>query len=80
MRTIEEEWKIFRKAVVPSDAGEIQVNEMKIGFFAGASILAFLILNMVKDTKEDKISMIKEMTTLMEELSSFANDQANKPQ
>ena len=36
MKLIEAEWNTYRNAVVPKDAGETQLTEMRRSFFAGA--------------------------------------------
>ena len=36
MNTVQEQWEIFSKQVVPKDAPAIQVTEMRRSFYAGA--------------------------------------------
>ena len=36
--TIDERWEDYRKKVIPSDAGSIQVAETKRAFYAGAAV------------------------------------------
>jgi hypothetical protein len=59
---IMEEWNVFREMVVPKDAPETQLREMRRSFFAGASMCFTLLVN---KTETEDLGM-----ALMDDLDS----------
>ena len=50
MNTIQSEWECFKENVIPKNANNIQINEMKKSFYAGAYAA---ISTMIKISAED---------------------------
>ena len=65
---IMEEWNVFREMVVPKDAPETQLREMRRSFFAGASMCFTLLVN---KTETEDLGMVL-MDELDAEFRSFA--------
>ena len=65
---IMEEWHVFREMVVPKDAPETQLREMRRSFFAGASMCFTLLVN---KTETEDLGMVL-MDDLDAEFRSFA--------
>lgn len=68
MRTIDDEWERLRTSTL-ENAGEIQLNEMRKAFYAGA-LSMFNILNEASDTLEEDAAVMV-MDGLNEELIAF---------
>lgn len=54
MRTIQEQWIDYRKKVVPPDAPDVQIQETRRGFYAGA--LAILQMQFAVSGGEEELS------------------------
>lgn len=52
-RSLAEAWGQFRMAVVPADAPEVQVTEMRRAFYAGAAGLQGLMFARLDDQTDD---------------------------
>lgn len=65
---IMEEWNVFREVVIPKDASEIQLREMRRSFFAGASMCFTLLVN---NTNNEDLGL-ELMNDLDAEFRSFA--------
>lgn len=65
---IMEEWNVFREMVIPKDAPETQLREMRRSFFAGASMCFTLLVN---KTETEDLGM-KLMDDLDAEFHDFA--------
>jgi hypothetical protein len=63
-----EEWNVFRDVVIPKDASEIQLREMRRSFFAGASMCFTLLVN---HTNNEDLGL-ELMNDLDAEFRSFA--------
>lgn len=69
MNTVQSQWESFCKACLPADAPDIQRQEMRRAFFAGAR--AYQALCMVATTLSDE-GAEQVLTGLDEELQAFA--------
>ena len=69
---IAEEWETF-KLIIPPGASEIQVNEMRKSFFAGAGALFSLVTN-VSSGDEVSEGDLQKMTDIEHELREFLNE------
>ena len=75
MKTIKEEWEIFRQAVVPITAGGEQVSSMQMAFYGGASIMLAALIDLTgKGKTADRKSFNTEFVAIMNELSTFAEE------
>jgi hypothetical protein len=74
MRSIAEEWEVFRKTVVPGDAGEGQARDMEMSFYAGAMVVFNQLLNVpdgeVTEAKEEEY--VEHLKTIGDELDTFS--------
>ena len=66
---IMEEWNVFREMVIPKDAPEGQLREMRRSFFAGASMCFTLLVN---KTETEDLGMVL-MDDLDAEFRNFAD-------
>ena len=72
MRSVQQEWESYRNAVIPPDAPQIQHQECKRAFYAGAhSIMQFLMSMSDDNLSEEAGSAILE--GLRQELCDFAS-------
>lgn len=67
--TIQQEWEIFRDMVVPKDAGEAQIADMRNAFYAGAGMMFALVKEATDLPNEDAACAVLE--SLTEECVSF---------
>ena len=65
---IMEEWNVFREMVIPKDAPENQLREMRRSFFAGASMCFTLLVNRT-DTEDLGLELMNDLDA---EFHSFA--------
>lgn len=63
-----EEWNTYREMVIPPNAPEIQLKEMRRAFFAGASMCFTLMVN----KSDDQDAGLQLLTDIDEEFRSFA--------
>lgn len=52
MRTIQEQWNIYRAEVVPANAPDIQVTECRVAFYAGAHVMLNSAIELADLTEE----------------------------
>jgi hypothetical protein len=71
MRRLETEWDSYRAAVVPKDAGAVQVEETRRSFYAGAAALHYLVMEMLSPGDETTDEDLKNMQDIHDELISF---------
>jgi hypothetical protein len=69
--TIEAEWREFRDACVAKTAGEHQLRDMRLSFFAGVTAL-FTTLNAMADADLDDDLFAQVMQDVEKEISAFA--------
>jgi hypothetical protein len=73
-KIIEGGWAGFRLMVIPKDAGEVQVDEMRMAFFAGAQHLFSSIMTVMDSDREPTESDLRRMSLIHSELESFGKD------
>lgn len=71
MRTLETLWNSYRVRVVPANAPEIQVQECRRAFYAGATALLGEMLSIPDGLTEEQ--EMEELMKIRQELSSFAD-------
>lgn len=71
MRRLESEWASYRAAVVPKDAGGIQVEETRRAFYAGAAALYSVVMRMLEPGAEATDQDVLNMAELNVELLEF---------
>lgn len=72
MRTyIEDAWQSYRKAVVPPGASEVQVNETRQAFKAGAAVLFHTVMNALDEDAEPTTADIEFMGALQQEIDNI---------
>ena len=71
MKLIETEWITYRNAVVPKDAGETQLTEMRRSFFAGAWAYYCLLMENVGTGADGTPQDMALMQSLDEEMREF---------
>jgi hypothetical protein len=75
---IEAGWIGLRMMSVPKDAPQIQVDEMRNSFFAGAQHLWGSIMSMMDPDAEPTPADMKRMDLISKELDKFIKDYAAK--
>lgn len=74
MKLIARAWESYRRAILPSDAGAVQVKETRQAFFAGAAILQTLVMTKVSAGDEITAEDMAMMAALQEELDAFGRE------
>jgi hypothetical protein len=72
-KLIEAGWVAFRGYVVPPDASEVQINEMRLAYFAGAQHLFASINSIMEEGEEPTDADLRRMTLISDELAAFAD-------
>jgi hypothetical protein len=75
---IEAGWVGLRMMSVPKDAPQIQVDEMRNSFFAGAQHLWGSIMSMMDPDAEPTAADMKRMGLIHKELDKFIKEYADK--
>lgn len=65
-------WDSYRKMVIPATAPDVQVNECRLAFWAGASVLFYSILKMLDPGTEPTDADLTKMDALHKEVDAFA--------
>lgn len=73
-KIIEGGWEGFRLMVIPKDAGQVQIDGMRMAFFAGSQHLFSSILVVMDSDQEPTESDLRRMTLIHDELESFRKD------
>lgn len=68
MRTIEEEWENYKKAVYPTNIPKDQERECRMAFYAGCACM-FGLMNAAAEFEEDRA--VKEVSKLHTEMNTF---------
>ena len=71
MKTLQTLWNSYRVRVVPANAPEIQVQECRRAFYAGATALLGEMLSIPDGLTEEQ--EMEELMKIRQELSSFAD-------
>ncbi|MBZ0086495.1 MAG: hypothetical protein K8F33_00100 [Thermomonas sp.] len=76
MNTVQEQWDGFRKLVVPKDAPEVQVTEMRRAFYAGVEAM-LRIQWAIGDDAVSEDAGVAILEGVHDECRRFAEDVAN---
>ena len=71
MKRLEQEWLSYRAKVIPAGAGEVQVEESRRAFYAGAASLYGVVMNMLDPVLETTENDVQRMEDLQNELLEF---------
>lgn len=71
MKLLETEWINYRNAVIPKDAGSVQLMESRRAFFGGAWALYSLIMNSLDPGHEPTEADLALMAALDREMREF---------
>lgn len=75
MNTIQDQWNLFEATVLPKDAPDIQKQEMRRAFYAGAEAMA-RIQFAIGDKAVSEDAGVQILEGCHEELRSFASEVA----
>jgi hypothetical protein len=70
-KIIELGWLSYLAVVIPADAGDVQVNESRLAFFAGAQHLWSSIMNVIDPGTEPTEQDMQRMDRINRELDEF---------
>jgi hypothetical protein len=73
-KLIEAGWISLRLAAIPRDATEIQINEMRMAYMAGAQHLFSSIMVVMDDDHEPTESDLRRMDLIHKELEAFGEE------
>lgn len=73
-RLVEAGWISLRVAVIPADASEIQLSEMRKAFFSGAQHIFSSIMNFLEEGTEPTGKDLNRMDLLHQELQGFVKE------
>lgn len=73
MKYIERGWDSYRKMVVPADAPQVQIDETRQAFYAGAAILFTTLMQpgVLDPGIEETPNDLKKMADLQAEIDAF---------
>lgn len=71
-KIVESGFAALRLAVIPADASDIQVSDMRMAFFAGAQHLFASIMSVLDDGTEPTKDDLRRMDLIEKELAEFA--------
>lgn len=77
MKPLETAWQRFRAMTIRPDASDAQVEDVRIAFFAGASVLQTILLRGLEDTgnpNDCTPADLKLMAALQEEIDAFGQE------
>ncbi len=77
-KLIEAGWVSLRRACLPPDAGDVQLREMRMAFFAGAQHLFGSIMTILEPDAEPTEADLRRMTLIDDELQRFIQDFGDK--
>jgi len=84
-KLVEAGWAAFRHLVVPADASDVQVDEMRLAFFAGADHLFTSMMSMLDPGEDPTTADLTRMDKMHAELAQFRDslrervEQAGRP-
>ena len=70
MKYIEKGWNSYR-ALLPKDAGEVQIRETRQAFYGGAAIMFEAMMRMLDPGEEPTDADMQRMADIQNELSEF---------
>lgn len=71
---IESAWINYRAMIVPADAGDVQVNETRQAFYAGAACLFQTIMVMLDPGTAPTDADMQRMSDVQTELDAFGQE------
>lgn len=71
---LREQWESYRDNVLPVGAEEVQINETRLAFYAGAAALWSVVMNMLSPGAEPTDDDEQAMAEIEQELKSFAGE------
>ncbi len=71
-KLIAREWDAYRRHVLPANAGDVQVDETRKGFYAGAHTLLVLILKHLSGSDDVEDADLDLMDDIKQELDEYA--------
>jgi hypothetical protein len=77
-RLIETGWLSLRAMAIPKNAPDVQINEMRMAFFAGAQHLYASMMGIMDPGREPTEQDMKRMQLIHEELDAFAKSLATR--
>lgn len=78
-RLVEAGWVSFKAAVMPPDAPELQVEGMRVGFYAGCSHLFSAIMIILNPSGAERERDLNRMGQIHAELEAFKESFEPKP-
>jgi len=66
-------WLVYRKHLMPADAGAVQIAETEQAFYAGAQHLFASIMGALDEDAEPTEDDMRRMSDIHEELNAFAD-------
>lgn len=76
-KLIEAGWQSMRLLVLPKDAPEVQVSEMRKAFFMGAQHLYAALMNIMDEDAEPTDKDMQKMSLIHTELEAFRMEVTN---
>ena len=70
-RLIELGWLAYRTCIMPPDAGNTQISETRLAFFAGAEYLYSSIMNILDPEEDETLADMTRMQNIHNELMEF---------
>lgn len=70
-KRVERAWIEFMVGVIPEDAPDIQIREMKKAFYSGAALTFYGIIGMLDEDKEPTDEDVEKMDGLHKELDTW---------
>ena len=71
-RLIEAGWAVVRAHAIPPNAPDIQINEMRMAFYAGAQHLWASVNSILSEDREPTDEDMRRMQLIHDELQQFA--------
>jgi hypothetical protein len=71
-------WDSYLKQLMHPSAGEVQIRETRKAFYAGATALFFMLIELFADDKEPTEADLTLMSDVERELNEFAKEQLKK--
>ncbi len=73
MKRLEASWQLYRQRVIPQGAPQVQINETRNGFYAGAASLLGIVMSALEPGTEPTEADLRVMDEIQSELKAFAD-------
>lgn len=73
-KLLEAGWRGYELAVLPEGVSQIQVNETRVAFFAGAQHLFWSIMGILEPDAEPTEADMRRMSAINDELEAFLKE------